>query len=95
MSASDAELIWVTRSFLEEQKVLPWEELPLWIPEFAGFNAFDASRAAATGLKTRSVEATVSDTLAWDRERDQAWPMKVGLRPDREAQLLAEWHRRR
>ena len=94
MSASDAKLTWVTRSFLEEEKVLPWDELPLWIPELAGYNSFDTSRVGAAGLKTRSVEATVSDTLAWDREREQTWPMKAGLSPDREAQLLAEWHRR-
>jgi 2'-hydroxyisoflavone reductase len=91
VSGSDAELTWVSRSFLDEQKVGQWEDLPLWIPEYPGFNAFDASRAVATGLETRSVEATVSDTLAWDREREQRWPMKAGLSPDREAQLLAAW----
>jgi 2'-hydroxyisoflavone reductase len=94
MSASDVQLTWVTRAFLEEEKVLPWDELPLWLPEFAGFNSFDASRAVAAGLETRSVEATVSDTLAWDREREQTWPMKAGLSLDREAQLLADWHSR-
>jgi 2'-hydroxyisoflavone reductase len=91
VSGSNAELTWVTRSFLDERKVQPWEELPLWIPEYPGFNSFDASRAVAAGLETRSAEATVADTLAWDREREQGWPMKAGLHPDREAELLAAW----
>jgi len=89
---SGAILEWVSRAFLEEQGVKPWEELPLWIPEFPGANRFDASRAVAAGLGTRSVAETVSDTLRWDRERKQRWPMGAGLAPDREAELLAAWH---
>ena len=94
VSGSDATLTWVSRAFLEEQKVEPWSELPLWIPEYPGFNRFDASRAVAAGLTTREVEETVSDTLTWDRGREQRWPMDAGLPPEREAELLAEWRGR-
>jgi 2'-hydroxyisoflavone reductase len=91
-SGSDATLTWVTRAFLEERKVEPWSELPLWIPEYPGFHSFDASRAVAAGLENRAVEATVTDTLAWDRGREQVWPMAAGLAPERERALLADWH---
>jgi 2'-hydroxyisoflavone reductase len=91
-SGSEAELAWLPPSFLEEHHVEPWSELPLWIPEYPGFNTFDASRAMSAGLRVRGVEATVADTLAWDREREQVWPMAAGLAPDRERALLADWH---
>jgi 2'-hydroxyisoflavone reductase len=92
VSGSDAELVWVSRSFLEEQGVEPWEELPLWIPQYSGFNLFDAGKAVAAGLTTRPVDATVADTLAWDGMRAQMWPMAAGLAPERERELLAAWH---
>jgi 2'-hydroxyisoflavone reductase len=65
-----------------------FEAFPLWIGDIAGFHAFDASKAVGLGLRYRPVAETVRDTLAWDRERPQAWPMKAGLAPDREARLL-------
>jgi hypothetical protein len=34
----------------------------------------------------------VADTLAWDRERPQEWPMKAGLAPEREREILIAWH---
>jgi hypothetical protein len=40
------------------------------------------------GPRCRPVAGTVRDTLAWDRERPQTWPMKAGLAPDEEARLL-------
>jgi hypothetical protein len=46
----------------------------------------------AAGLQTRSLASTVADTLAWDRERPQEWPMRAGLAPERERQILAAWH---
>jgi nucleoside-diphosphate-sugar epimerase len=91
VGGSDAELTWVSRSFLEERKVEPWGELPLWIPEYPGFNRFDASRAVAAGLETRGVEDTVRDTLAWDRSRPQDRAMAAGLTRERERELLSAW----
>ena len=61
-------------------------------PQFPGLNRFNATRAVAAGLQTRAVANTVAETLAWDRERPQEWPMKAGLMPAREAELLADWH---
>jgi len=90
-SGSDAVLTWVPKAFLDEHGVEPWSDLPLWIPDYPGLNRFNATRAAAAGFETRSLESTISDTLTWDRGREQTWPMGAGLTSDREAQLLAAW----
>lgn len=93
-SGSDAELTWVDREFLQEHGVEPWSDLPLWIPQFPGFNLGDPSRAIAAGLAPRPAGETVADTLAWDRERAQTWPMDAGLAPERERELLDAWRER-
>ena len=82
------------KSFLANHGVEPWSDLPLWIPEFPGLNRFNAARAVAAGLQTRSLSSTVGDTFAWDREREQKWPMGAGLTREREADLLTAWHAR-
>jgi 2'-hydroxyisoflavone reductase len=94
VSGSDAVLTWVSREFLDEHGVEQWSDLPVWIPEYPGFMLFDPSRAVGAGLTARSIDETVRDTLAWDRTREQTWPMGAGLAPDRERELLAAWHER-
>jgi len=91
-SGSDAEFTWVAKSFLDKHAVEPWSDLPLWIPEFPGLNRFNATRAVAAGLETRSVASTVVDTLVWDRERPQEGPMEAGLATEREREILTAWH---
>jgi 2'-hydroxyisoflavone reductase len=91
-SASDARFTWVPEAFLRAHGVSPWSDLPMWMPEFSGFNAFDPARALATGLAPREVAVTVGDTLAWDRTRPQTWPMGAGLGPGREQELLRAYH---
>jgi len=33
VSNSDASLTWVSDDFLLQEKVVPWSEMPLWMPE--------------------------------------------------------------
>lgn len=95
-SGSDAKFTWVSEKFLLENNVQAWVEMPLWIPEsdpnFAGFFAFDSSKAKSEGLTFRPVVETVRATLDWDSKRpvDQNW--RAGLDFNREAELLAAWH---
>jgi 2'-hydroxyisoflavone reductase len=91
-AGSDASITWVPGSFLRAHGVAPWSDVPLWMPEHPGFNAFDPSKAIAAGLAPRGVAATVGDTLAWDRTRPQTWPMAAGLTRDRERELLLMFH---
>jgi 2'-hydroxyisoflavone reductase len=95
-SGSDAAFTWVSDEFLLQHDADPWMELPLWIPEtdasFAGFLAVDCRRALAAGLTFRPLAETVRDTLAWDATRPDDHEWKAGMKPEREADLLAAWH---
>jgi 2'-hydroxyisoflavone reductase len=106
VSASDARLTWVGEEFLDERGVEPWGTLPLWIPEssetHSHFLKVNIERALRAGLTFRPLADTIRDTLAWQRERDgQPLPDKPGvpqpdvtLKPERERELLTEWHGR-
>jgi 2'-hydroxyisoflavone reductase len=96
-AANDARLTWVENAFLEAQGVGPWMELPLWIPPSLGIPGFfdiDVTRALASGLRVRAPLETARDTLAWLRTRpaDHVWA--AGMKPEREAELLALFRRR-
>lgn len=95
----ESTLTWVPADFLAAQGVSPWQDMPAWIPatgEYAGFGRTSTARAHAIGLRTRPLEDTVGDTLAFWRdlpEERRAKP-KAGLAPEREAAVLAAWHAR-
>jgi 2'-hydroxyisoflavone reductase len=95
-ASSDAAFTWVGDEFLLAQQVGEWMELPLWIAEsdadHAGFLAVSCGRAIAAGLTFRPLDETVGDTLVWDATRPSDHDWKAGLRPEREAELLAAWH---
>lgn len=84
--AEQAEVRWVPDQRLLDAGVTPWVDLPLWIAD--GEIIASDSRAVAAGLRTRSLEETVSDTRAWDQERG-APDLRAGLSREREAELLA------
>lgn len=75
-SGSDARFTWADAEFLEEQRVAPWSDMPVWVPpkgESAGFHRRTIARATAAGLTFRPIAETVRDTLAW-------WPREVERR---------------
>jgi 2'-hydroxyisoflavone reductase len=90
VSASGARITWVSDEFLLEQGVGQWMELPLWLadPAFAAADDVDVGRALAAGLRFRPLAETVRGALEL-AETTQA----AGLAPEREAELLAAWHR--
>lgn len=97
-TGSDATLTWVDDKFLADQKVAPWSDMPLYIPKdanFAGFSAFDISRALGAGLMFRPLTETITETLAWIRtERGEAaW--QAGITRERERELLNSWRQDR
>jgi 2'-hydroxyisoflavone reductase len=87
----------VDETWLVEQGVAPWMELPLWLPAgmgHDGLSAVDVSKAVAAGLTFRPLVDTCRDTLAWDRTRGGAG-MAAQLTREREAELLGAWKARR
>ena len=63
--------------------------VPLWIasPGSQAANRVDVDRALAAGLTFRPLAETVRGALEQADTTDAA-----GLAPEREAELLAEWH---
>jgi 2'-hydroxyisoflavone reductase len=98
-SASDASFIRADAAFLQEQGVSGWSDMPAWVPqvgEYAGFGQTSFARAAEKGLRSRPVLTTVKDTLEWWRALPESDRKKAvgGIKPDREAQVLAALKRR-
>lgn len=94
-AATDATPVWVDADFLADQGVSPFVDMPLWVPDaLRGISTVDCRRALAAGLTFCPVQATVADTLHWRRNLPDNLPLRAGLPPEREASLLAAWHRR-
>jgi 2'-hydroxyisoflavone reductase len=90
----EAIFTWVSEAFLEEHDVKPWMELPLWILSAWGtaMCTVNVNKAVQAGLTFRSLDDTIRDTLAWDQTRPPEQPRGQTLTPEREAELLREWH---
>jgi len=91
VSASDAKFKWASVEFLEKNKVAPWSDMPVWIPdtsEDAGFSRVNISKAIKAGLSFLSLEETIRDTLKWASERPEEYEWKAGLSLEREKELL-------
>lgn len=94
VSHAAARPVWVDESFLLDQGVTPWSELPVWVPEsdrtMAGLEQIDVRRAIAAGLTFRPLTETVRATLEWSRTRPPG-ERRAGLAPERERELLEKW----
>ena len=93
---AQAGLIWVPTKFLEAQKVEPWSDLPVWVPDqgdSTGFARRNIGKALAVGLTFRPLGATAADTLDWFRQQpaERQAKLKAGLSAQREAEVLAAW----
>lgn len=89
-------LTWVGQDVLQSQGVHPWmgdDAVPLWLPrpDHDGMMDHDTAAPAAAGLTTRPVAETARDTLTWLRAHPGA--ARTGIGSDREAAVLAAWHR--
>lgn len=96
---SKANIIWADAKFLEENKVSPWQDMPVWLPRGtpdAAASSVSIARALKAGLKFRPVSVTAKETLAWCKTRPvESQPAdpskrrpKPGIAPEREAELL-------
>ena len=93
-SNSRPEITWVEERFLEAQGVQPWTELPLWIPQSEGapgITNVDMAKAFGAGLTFRPMETTIGDILHWQYAERRGVPLRAGLAPAREKELLAAW----
>jgi 2'-hydroxyisoflavone reductase len=88
---SDARLRWVDEHTLLQAGVAPWTGLPLWLPAAeSGLHRVAIARAVACGLRTRDLQATARETLAWALSHPPAVASGTpGLDPALEQRLLA------
>jgi 2'-hydroxyisoflavone reductase len=97
-SGGKAQITWVDGDFLTKHEVQGWSEMPMWIDnkgDDAGFGTMKNDRAIAKGLAFRPCLDTARDTLAWlaTLPADQQAKMRSsGIKPDKEASVLAAWH---
>jgi 2'-hydroxyisoflavone reductase len=92
--------VFLPGEFLEEQKVAPWSEMPVWLPakgEEAAFASTSNRAARDKGLKITPLRKTVHDTLAWHlaRPAEEREKLKAGIAADKEAAVLATWKARK
>jgi 2'-hydroxyisoflavone reductase len=99
-SGSDANFTWADEKTLEELKVAPWSDMPVWLPttgETAGASLVSASRAIAQGLTFRPVRVTAKETLDWWKTlpEERRAKLKSGLTQEREAAALKAIHEKK
>jgi 2'-hydroxyisoflavone reductase len=92
---------WVPATFLAEQKVAAWSDMPVWIPGSdpdSVQSKVETTRSVAAGLTYRPLATTTVETLAWYQGLSAEGKAKVvkgaGITPERERDALAAWHRR-
>lgn len=97
VTRSDARFTWAADAFLLERGVIPWTDLPLWLPaEAAGLLSTSSQKAQRAGLSYRPLAETIADVLA--DGPTPATPITDGPpRPPamsraRERELLVAWH---
>ena len=92
---SDAKFTWVPAEFLKQQKVEAWSDMPVWAGDELGLARTNITRALAKGLTFRPLAETTRDTLSWfkSQPQDRQSKLHAGLTPEREAEVLAAWHK--
>jgi 2'-hydroxyisoflavone reductase len=99
----EARLHWVASDFLLAEGVVPWTEVPLWLPpDSANLHRIDPGRALVGGLVCRPLAETLLDTAAWLARAAERVPAStagparpsIGLDADKERRLLAAFRAR-
>ena len=97
ITKADTTFVWATAEFLEANEIIGEKAkgnfMPIWQPpkgDEAGLLLVSPARAEKKGLKFRSLETTIRDTLEWKKKRpEDEQVLKAGLTMQREAELLA------
>ncbi|WP_053363544.1 NAD-dependent epimerase/dehydratase family protein [Bacillus sp. FJAT-27251] len=99
---SDATFVWPHEKFVLEQKIQPWTEIPLWIPEeyplpgqtqpWKGANSISIKKALDAGLSFRPLSETINDVHQWEKTREYI-ERKAGIPREKEEEVLIKhWH---
>lgn len=88
---------WVPEDFLATHWKPEELDLPPWSPtkgDSAGASLTSVALATRTGLRSRPLDTTVRDTLAWFQSlpADRQAKLRAGLDAQKEAETLRAWH---
>lgn len=94
---SGTRVTWIPEDFLAAHWKPDDMDLPPWSPtkgDSAGFSLTTVQPAVKAGLRSRPLEVTVRDTLAWFQTLPAERQAKLhsGLDPRKEADTLLAWH---
>jgi 2'-hydroxyisoflavone reductase len=93
-AGADTRAEWVDEDFMAAHELVGTEEgfdpFPMVTPEEPHAHEVSDARSRAAGLRTRTLEETARDTLAWDADRGSPWPLSAGMSTELETELLAE-----
>jgi 2'-hydroxyisoflavone reductase len=94
---SYATFTWLPAEFLKQQKVEAWSDMPVWAGDELGLARTKIDRALAKGLTFRPLAETARGTLTWFKSlpQDRQSKLHAGLTPEREAEVLAAWHKKK
>jgi 2'-hydroxyisoflavone reductase len=94
---SNAKFTWVPADFLKQQSVEAWSNMPVWAGDELGLARTNINRALAKGLTFRPLAETARDTLVWfkSQPQDRQSKLRAGLAPEREAEVLAAWKKKK
>lgn len=98
-TGSDARFTWVDAGFLEKHQH-SGDSFPIWISptaeggSAAGFHRRSNARAVEKGLTFRPLDETVRALMEWYKglKPEQQKRFLAGIGPEREAELLEQWH---
>jgi 2'-hydroxyisoflavone reductase len=98
VTKANTTFLWASPEFLTAQELIGENAksnfIPIWEPpvgEQAGLLLVSPARARKKGLKFRSLETTIRDTLEWQKKRpEDKQVLKAGLTMEKEAELLAK-----
>ena len=97
VTTAETTFTWVPLSFLTEHDIRPYAEMPVWMPPTPGregYARFDLTPEVERGLTFRPLAVTAKDTLDYHfaRPLEEQEPLRAGVSPEREAEVLAAWH---
>jgi 2'-hydroxyisoflavone reductase len=99
VTGADTTFKWASARFLIENKAAEdemWasQEIPIWAPPMGkslGHSLVSSAAAEKKGLKYRSLETTIRDTLEWQKTRpEEKQKLRSGFSAERESELLAK-----
>lgn len=91
-----ADIIPVSYTFLKDENVAPWSDIPFWVPsedDMGGMLRVLPDHSLQAGMTLRPLRETLHDTHTWDAARGDV-TFRAGITREKEKELLEKWKNR-